>query len=235
MITQETYDKLAESYRKYPGAIDRAAKYAGVNYKTAKRAWDQGWTRAPSNQFKTIKDLLRDEEQAAQEARSAQEAAATVERERLAREAERARQLEEEAKQVDEASLRALRKDTLAGLVACASLTEGVSMLAKRVNEQLKAGVDKNGNPLDIDATKTLRILRDYALTVGRLGAIVETVHGMERVKQGLPTAIMGIDVAHVTLEDAEREVEFAQKALTRAKELGIVVHQGGAAAKKPA
>jgi hypothetical protein len=233
-LDRETYDKLLESFRNYPGEIDRAAKFSGVDWRTAKRAW-AGPPRKKLAWFRVIKDVLADEKAEAERLRAQQDAALTAERERIAKEAEDARRLEEEARMVDEASLRTLRKDALAGLVACAALTDGIGKLAKRIGDQLSTGVDKNGKPLDIEVGSTLKILRDYSLTVGRLGHIVDTIASMQRVKEGLPTAVMGINVAHITLEDAEREVEFAKGALERARELGLVVHSGGAEAKKPA
>ena len=231
-MTQDKYDKMLESFRIYPGNLQRAADYAGVKWETAKRFYNgpaPGGHALP-NGWRPIREVLADEGAARAKAREDQEAALAKERERLSKEAEDARRMEEEAKAVDAASLRALRKTTLGGLASLAALTDGITLLARRVGTLLQTGTDAQGKPLDIKPSEALRILQAYSLTVGRLGSVVDTLQAMERVKQGLPTAIMGIDVAHVTLEDAEREVEFAKGALARAKELGLIVVEGGAA-----
>lgn len=227
-VTQEKYDKMLESFRVYPDNLKRAADRAGVKWETARRFLNGSKQPLP-NGWRPIREVLAEESAAKERTRAAQAAAQEAERNRLAKEAEEARRLEEEAKLVDQASLRTLRKTTLGGLAALAAMNEGITLLAQRVGALLKSGVDAKGNPLDIPPAAALRVLRDYSLTVGRLGAVVDVIASMERVKAGLPTAIMGIDVAHVTLEDAEREVEFAKGALERARELGLVVHTGGA------
>lgn len=225
----ELYAKLVEGFRKYPNNYRQAGLFAGVTDRTAKRYFlGQSKDGERWEGFKPIAELIKENEEAARIERQRKEEALSAERDRLAKEAEKARALEEEAKTIDEMAVRALRKDTLAGLVACAAITDGIQKLAVRIGNQLATGVDAQGKPLNIDVSKALRTMRDYSLTVGRLGAIVETIQAMERVKNNLPTAIVGIDVSHVTLEDAEREVEFAQGALQRARELGLIVHEGG-------
>lgn len=229
-VDRAIYDKLVEGFTKFPGCYKRAGTFAGVNQRTAKRYYvGLGKTgKALPQGFKPIAEVIGENEERARIDRLTREDTLTAERQRLAEEADKARKLEEEAKNIDEVSLRALRKGTLSGLVACAAMSDGLQKLAVRIGNQLATGTDAQGNPLNIDVSKALRTMRDYSLTVGRLGQIVDTVAAMERVKNNLPTAIVGIDVSHVTLEDAEREVEFAQGALKRAKELGLVVHEGG-------
>lgn len=227
---QRVYDKLVEGFTKYPHSAPLAAAHAAVDVRTARRYFTGTSTKTGRawGAFKPIAELIKENEEAARIERQRKEEALSAERERLAKESERARALEEEAKNIDEMSLRALRKDALSGLVACAAMTDGIQKLAVRIGTQLATGVDAAGKPLNIDVSKALRTMRDYSLTVGRLGQIVETIASMERVKNNLPTAIVGIDVSHVTLEDAEREVEFAKGALERARELGLIVHEGG-------
>ncbi len=226
-MDQPTYDKLVEGFKKFPaeGNYKKVASLAGVDWRTAKRFYTGEGTK-PIDPWRPIRLVIADEEAARAEKRAKQEASLAEERERLAEEAEKARKLEEEAGMIDQAALRTLRKDTLAGLVACSALTDGITLLAKRIGQQLAAGVDAKGVPLDLDVGKTIRVMRDYSLTVGRLAQVVDVIASMERVKQGLPTAIMGIDIAHVTLEDAEREVAFAQEALGRARDLGLVIER---------
>lgn len=227
---KDIYDKLVEGFTKFPGNYAKAAIWAGVEVRTAKRYFHgTGKTGARWPWFKPIEEVIREKEEAARIEAQRREEVLSAERDRLAEEAKKARALEEEAKSIDDMALRALRKDTLAGLVACATLTDGIQKLAIRIGNQLATGVDAQGNALNIDVSKALRTMRDYSLTVGRLGQIVEVIASMERVKNNLPTAIVGIDVSHVTLEDAEREVAFAEKALKRARELGLTVVDGGA------
>ena len=48
VISQETWDKLVESYRQYPGDHSRARKHADVAYNTARKAWEGGKRRDPN-------------------------------------------------------------------------------------------------------------------------------------------------------------------------------------------
>lgn len=226
----ETYAKMLEGFRKFPaeGNYQKVAALAGVKWRTAKRYY-LGEGAKGCAPFRPIRDVLAQEETEREAKRIEHEASLAAERERLSKESENARRLVEEAEQIDAASLRTLRKGTLAGLVSCAALTDGITLLAKRVGTQLAAGVDAKGKPLDIDVNQTIRVMRDYSLTVGRLAQVVDVISSMERLKKNLPTAIMGIDIAHVTLEDAEREVAFAQEALGRARDLGLVVSKDDA------
>ncbi len=227
-INQQTYDLMKESFKRAPDNIAHAAKSAGVKWATAKRFYLGTGTRPFLPTQPPIKALLAEEHAQRVAQDLANVAALVADRERLAKEAEKARALEEEAATVDQAALRTLRKTTLGGLVALAGMTNGINKLAIRVGEQLANGVDSLGKPSHIDPATTIKILRDYSMTVGRLAQVVDVITSMKRVEQGLPTAIMGIDVSHITLEDAEREVEFAKNAITRAKELGLIVHDGG-------
>ncbi len=222
-MDQATYDKLVEGFTLFPNQFKAAAKHAGVEWRLARRFYTGEGARGIAP-WVPIRDVIIELEKTRMASRVAQDAALADERERLAEEAEKARKLEEEAGMIDQAALRTLRKDTLAGLVACSALTDGITLLAKRVGAQLASGTDALGKPLHIDVGSTIKVMRDYSLTVGRLAAVVDVIASMKRVEQGLPTAIMGIDIAHVTLEDAEREVSFAQDALKRARELGLVI-----------
>ncbi len=229
-LDQATFDKLVEAYRERPGAYTFAARHAQVCVETARRAWVGPPFKMWAWGKQLIPDILEQEKELAllkkrrsQDDRKERELAA-----KLSQETDEARRLEEEARKVSEATIRAARQTVLMGYTGLARVTEGINKLAERVGGQLSRGTDAQGNPINLDAMEALRILQRYAQSVNTLTNALDTLTAMERVKQNLPTAIMGIDISNITLADAERELETARSAVARAQELGLVVHEGG-------
>lgn len=59
-ITREQYGLLVESFRETPGNAHKAAEHAGIHYRTALRAWRDGWLRP--EWARPIKDVLEQEQ-----------------------------------------------------------------------------------------------------------------------------------------------------------------------------
>ena len=229
-IDKKVFDDLMNAFRERPGNAPFAARVAGVSPVFARKAWRGDIQMWPVFGGLSIQEHLELEAENAALARKKQTATEEQIRTgiRLQVEADKARELEDEARKVNEATIRAARSVVLHGYTGLARVTEGINKLAERVGGQLARGTDHLGNPIVIDAMEALKILQRYAQSVNTLTNALDTLTAMERVKQNLPTAILGIDIQNITLEDAERELETAKDAVSRAKDLGLVVHSGG-------
>jgi hypothetical protein len=217
-ITRELYAEAVAWFRAHPADSTGCARAIGVHYKTALRLW-----KGPQNKIwpwaRPIQEVLHEEMRREMAER---EKAEEERRLAIAKEAERARKIEHDTIQFEEHALGVARADVLHGLAAINQLTRGVGKLAKEVNAQLEAGVDSEGRPLRIDVGKCLGVIRSYTTSVKGLTQAAETLVQLGRLQRQLPTTIVGLDVASVTIEQAEREVAFANRALERAKLLGL-------------
>jgi len=223
-ITKDLYGDMLSYFREHPGDSSGCAKACGVHYKTARRMW-----KGPRNKIWPWADpieelLIHEKEQELTEEEKREE----ERRLGMAQEAERARKIEEQALRFEEQALGASRATIVMGLSSLAQLTQGINKLAKEVNEQLLAGVDQAGKPLKMDVGKCLNLIRSYTVSVKGLTQATEALVQLGRLQRELPTTIMGLDIASMSLEDARREVEFANRALHRAEGLGLKVLEGG-------
>jgi hypothetical protein len=232
-LTPELYEQLKNYFRTHPGDHQGAARATGIDWRFARRAYRgppwKVWPWAPP-----IQAVLAEEEQRAARAKHDLE---IQRRAALADTAQRQRELEAEANQVEENILRVARNDVLGGLVTFAKLVNGIGKLAERVNTALERGAVAQRDPatgaivevpLNLDVLDALKVMGRFSLSARALIGAADTVLTMQRLRGGLPTSIVGVELANVSLEDAEREVELAKHALERAKELGLVVHKGG-------
>lgn len=222
-MTKEIYNKAVEYFRDHPGDSTGCAKHVGIAYRTARKMWKGPrskmwpWMEPIEEKFVREKEMqLTVREEREQEERAA-----------IQREADRARTIEEEAKRFEEQALNIARADIIHGLAAINQLTKGVTMLAKEVNGQLEQGVDARGRPLRVDVMKCMGIIRSYTTSVRGLTSATETLVSLGRVQRELPTTIIGLDVRSMTVGDAERELALAERAVKRARHLGLTVVEG--------
>jgi hypothetical protein len=233
-ITKEAWDKLLAYYMVDPGNKKGASIAAGVDWRTARRAWETGWNRRDKGwDPRPMQDIVAESQEIRDEVKRKADAERVKEewneriraeeaKQEVAKKQVEARQIEEETSRLSIAALRLARSDIVSGLGALAQLTSGITKLAERVNETLKTGKDANGKPFIVSVPDTLTIIQKYASAVGQLVNDVNTVTGIDRVKANLPTSIVGIDVSGVTLADAENQIALAQDILIRAKQLGL-------------
>lgn len=223
-FTKDLYSKLETYFRENPGDYTGAARLCGCDPRTAKRAWSgPAWTAYAW--AVPLRDVIEGE---AAKAQAEHEAIAAQARKEMQEKAERARKLREEAEQMDDQMQRAAKTAALRGLASLLSISDGVSKLAKRVGEELGRGTDAQGNALKLPPEEAMRILNRYAQSTKQLVDATEALLTMDRLKEGLPTEIMGISVEGVSIEDAEREVAQAARALEKARKLGLTVLDGG-------
>jgi hypothetical protein len=222
-LTPELYEAILAYYRRAPGGITGCSRACGIGYDMAKRAWaGPPWKNWPW--AKPAKEYL--EAEAA--AKAAKETDAEAHRRAaLTSEYERAKKLETEAKTVEENVLRVVRNNVLAGAVGMAKIVGGMTKLAERVNAQLERGTDAKGQPLDIDVAQALQLMGRFATSTRHLVDSANTLVALGRLRQGLPTSILGVE-ASVSLEEAEAEIEAASVAIAKARAMGLTVVEGG-------
>jgi hypothetical protein len=224
-LTREKYEEVVRCFRNTPGRFIPTARAANIDKRTAKRLW----FGPPPNYAPwatPIRDRLQAEEEEARQAKAAEaarvKAAIDTSTERQAKQAK-------EAREVDDNIMRAARGAALAAITAHVRLSKAMDLLATRAADQLSRGVDAKGNPIELDVKESLGILRRYDLNARDVVSVAKTVIILGRLREDKPTAILGVDMqGDLTLDEIQREVELAQEAVERAKELGLTVLEGG-------
>jgi hypothetical protein len=213
-MTPEIYAAALAAFREQPGQYNHAARMAGIDQRTASRLWNgPPYTQWPW--AKPIAGVLADENRAELEERTAAEAQL---REEADAEQRRLGEVAREAAKLDEGILRTARSTVLRGLAALSRVAVGADKLAERIGEELARGTDAKGNPLNISPRDGLRIIKDFsAATKGLLSAFAD-LKDIDRLNNGQPTAILGVSVEHVTLEQLEREFSIAEVARNEAR-----------------
>ena len=217
-ITQEKYDKMLEAYRQYPGGVKRCARAAGVDPRTARKAWHMGW---PDRLLRPIKEVHH-EEQLAARARLAQHRdeelkrlaavqAGTEQLDRVRAEEDAIASIEEETKMV-----RASRHSAMALQVILQRLLRGSATLAERIEEQL--------------ATMELRSPKELVSILRELASVTKAANESSRLAQQMEAALVGrpdqyIGIASDTSpQEAAAEVAAAQRAIKRMQKKGMIV-----------
>lgn len=218
-LGQAHWEAAVEYYRERPGDVMGCARAVGINWRTASKWW-KGPVSKLTPWASVIRDYLALDKQRAEQSRLDREAALRAE---VIEQQGKRKAAEEEAEKLNEGVLKLSRSDVLHALGGLARLGSGINELAMRVNKMLAEGVDASGKPLDIDPESALRIIQRYAQATRGLVEAANVLVGIDRTKAGLPTSIVGIDVAHVSLEEAVAQHELAGAMIEDAKRLGML------------
>lgn len=226
MLPKEIWLRLAESYRRAPGAHGAAKTFAGCSYGTAVKAWERGWPDDLDPDMKRpISEIVHAEQEHAR-ARlvelEAQTAALTAELEakRRADVAEKAKN-DANASRIEEAQLirvaRGTVGDTLSGL---ANAARGALALGRKMEEALRAEAEDTEKTFSLkEATALVALLKDTASAVRSITEAGHQAMQMERLLLGEPTSIVGhAHLRDITLDEAERRIQGAARALERVK-----------------
>lgn len=201
--TKELYGLMLEGFRQAPGNASHAGRYAGVDRKTARNAWDNGWRGRPW--ARPIKDLLAEEE------RSGLARAAEVARQREAAalaEQEVARQESIEAAKQEALLLKAGRADVLGILLDARYLAPTMRALADIIRA---AVLDENGRPLrnpGISPREAMSLISRHASVTSKAIAAAEALVERGRVQRGEPGQIVGIAMKELDPAEAVEELE---------------------------
>lgn len=232
------YEKIVSAFRDEPGHFSKAGAKAGVDPRTAKKAWLRGW---PNLDLPPIKQVILDEQM---------ESRASAERERRneqREEAERALQREVEIKDRARSDAIAARKAEAdlvranrGNTIALASLTGRVLRSAlsgmEEIQKSFAAGQDVDGKKLTVP--QMVNLMDRIARTTERVTRAARDTMAMERILLGEPTEVIGVtSMDFVDEEDSLRELEEFASAAQRVRERKerrekrLRLIQGGAAA----
>lgn len=216
-LTRERYDKLVEAFRACPGQWAPAARRAGVDRETAKRAWQKGWPNHPwAIPIKTVfEEEQRTRATAAQDAAMRAQHAADAEKERARKEAQDAAKQEQDM-------LRLARNDVLASLALAAELAPAMRNLAAAVAEDAKRG--PNGEAPAIKASMAMSLLRSHATLIQKAVGAAEALVQLGRTERGQPNLNVGFAPApELSYEEAVLELQRAADFLPVLQQQGII------------
>jgi hypothetical protein len=222
-VDESLYQSLLSAFREDPSSIQGAARKAGVVWRTAERAWEQGWPRVG---FKAIKLVLEDDRRAA---RAAIEAEAAAKRAMAEKEREDARKNAIEARKQEGQMVQFARAQSLQCLTAAVELGRTARGLGQAAKELLEGEAEKlrrwtayERAVLAGDTTATppefarpamrpeavLSVLQRISSYGEDVVATAHQVMQMERLFLGQPETLIGVvDVAEMTVEEAEAHI----------------------------
>lgn len=218
-ITLEQYEGLLKLWRKGVRSMASLAKQSGISRETVTKAVRHGW---PAHGWPSVEDAWKTEQEAARAA----SARATEEEARMSADQRELARQDSVAVLLQEARIIGIaRSDVGAVLGLAAEMLAPMRVLVAKLKEQLEQHATSGA--LGVEAS--MKLVHRYA-TIIRLGVdatqkIVET----ERTRRGDPVETTGINaIADMTPEDAIAELSRIGDSMNRARELGLVVLDGG-------
>lgn len=214
-ITHELYQALVDGFRQQPGNATYAARIGGVDRRTAKRGWEQGWPK----QYvwaQPIREVIREEMANARKARlEAQEA----ERFDQEKEREKARTASIKAAQEEAQAVSIARTNSIGAGMIVGSLMRALVPLTKQIETAL-------ANPAtQLAPNQIAKMLADMANVTRHSNEAMRVALELERLRLGEPTNIGGIQgqLDDMTTEEAVEELISVQRSLDRAARSGIL------------
>lgn len=202
-MSDETWDKLVESFRQYPGDVTRARKHADVAYNTARKAWEEGGKRNPNRP--PIKEIVATEAVELRAQLTDLKRQTTVDRKTKAI---KAKDDIQDDKALEQALLRSARTNSRGLLAVSGRLIRTAMRLLAFVDKQLE---DPKWKP-------------DAAEAIGMISKIVRLAHTANEaagVTTRMQKDILGgpevlVQVAQMTPEAALEAVEHSARTLKR-------------------
>jgi hypothetical protein len=204
------YDKIVEGYRLFPGLHQKAGDAAGVDVKTAKKAWEEGWPRFPWGE--PIEAVIRREGNAERVARAE---AARRHREAEAAEADRRRGRIRTAIEREEELITEASKGVKAAALTVQNLVPAVASCLKQLKDATMDGAPKL-------STRECRAIVDLFVKVaGRVTYATDSLVKLSRLDRGASTLNIGepsTDPDEGSLADSIEELEAASEILKQYK-----------------
>lgn len=214
-ITQDLVAALLDFFRRQPGDISEAARYAQCSRPTARKAWAKGFPGHHNG--KPLEQVIKEEQAAARAEmlRETQARAAQAERDR-----EDARKAAVQARKEEGMMVQGTRAVTGQAIVMAQKVITGSNALAERLKQILQTEATKP-TP-DLTPIAMMNLLREASLVVNRLNDAAYQTMQMERLHLGEPTTIVGVTATtgggnvpiDITLEEAEIRIKAAQAAV---------------------
>ena len=220
---QEDYERILEAFRLYPESPTKAARKAGVDYRTAVKVFNLG---IPKLSLPPVQDVIAREQSKARAevARKEDGAEAAV---LTAREAAISQAAKVRAQEVQLVSVA--RASALQAVASTAFLAQAGRTLAEKVKDE----VDKLSRG-KVSATQGLELLNRMATHMVKVNNAAEVAIRLERVLAGDPTHMPAGTIPlrdDIPLEELEARMLSAQCAFESAKRAGgLRVIDGGLA-----
>jgi len=263
-LTKDYLDAMLQGFREAPGNARHAARTAKCTPKTARKAWNRGVPHCHWPEYhRPFAEIIAEEQMEAraklQEAKETGQVQASAAEMQRAMEA-RAKALTDatENRVTEGKMVRAARNATLTTLAAVAQCSAGVAKVGAMVRKALEQLVVEDGagvvcvvaDPVQYAVAQDpvhLRALsigeaRSFTKTLASLGTALRQVNDaaqksmeMERLLLGEPTSIVEHrHLENVSIEEAERRIAAAARAVAMLKEEGISTLDGSAAGLDP-
>ncbi len=232
-VDQACWDKLLEAYREDPGNHSAAARHAGVQRRTARRAWDTGYPERPWG-AKSIRDMIRDEAELArsrlqleaeQQELAEDKAALEAERDR-----ERTRQHAIQSREQEGKLVQATRVATMNALAAAMKSAEGLSHAMTKLGGKLVELALQSDSLTDKQMSTLSNVLRRYSSTLRELAASGQIAMEMERLYLGEPGQIIGVvnELDTMPIEQLVKMAGYQDELIQDAAKRGLIVLDGG-------
>ena len=225
-ITAEQYEKLVDAYRQRPGSPMACATVAGIDYRTAKKGWEEGWPGVKGRE-RPISEIVA-EEQAHARARlqdlqqQVDEALAHAETKRRQDEADKARTDVTQARTEEAQMIRMARGAATGLLITLTHVSKGVTKVGGKVAKALETLAEAPGPLSPTEMVNLTKLVGNLTTALRQANDAGARAMEMERLLLGEPTQIIGVaHLQEVTMEEAERRIAAAQRALERAKGKG--------------
>lgn len=219
-VDQERYDAMVDSYRDTPGNFRACSRTTGVDRRTAKKAWEDGW---PGRGLEPIKIVIEQEQDAARarlhdarkaelEALAKQNVQAQVETRAMAK-IDAVESRTEEARMV-----RVARSNTISLMESVQDMLEG----AKELAAAMKTEISITAGEVASKPGQAVALFQAIASTTKQANEAAKLSMAMERTLLGEPEKKIGLELS-LSPNEAAREIELANRALARARARGMV------------
>lgn len=218
VITKAVYDRIVQEFRETPGRPNRVATAAGVNRRTAIRAWEVGW---PNKKLEPIRTLF-EREQAKARAELAEQQGQI-----------KAQSLDEQQRAINHAAksraeegqmCRLARTTALKGLISSTVLADLGKHIGRRAEESIKELLELDPNDKRaLSPNQALALLQKIVSLQKDISALAHDSMQLERLHLGQPQANVGIimNQREMTLEEVQVRIATATDALRRAAQSG--------------
>lgn len=202
-ITEELYNDMLAAFREHGDNFKQVGTVVGVDWRTARKAWETGWTHMPSRPWAhPIRDTITREQIEARAALN-RERKDLVADHRIARQQKLREAIESSYDDLVDARakqgrvIRASRDNSMAALAISQRLLKGALPLADQVTQQL-AGI---GNEYTLG--DKLRLLRQVSRFAADAVELAQRADEMERKALGEPDAVVHVAHSTMTHDDA--------------------------------
>ncbi len=230
--TKAGYNKILDAFRQTPGNYAGAGRIAGVNQKTARRAWEHGWPRW--TWARPIRDVLKEE---ADQTMARVAARLEADDKEATEERAKSRKASLLVKEEEEKILLACRRNVVALLgITARSLVVAEALVGKLTHETCEMGVDRNGAPalrpkpgatIKLDPEKCGQLLERLSRVQSKAVELAGQVLDQGRLSRGEPTAFVEHSVSRdLSPEQAAEEIEAQDQAI------GIIREEAARAVK---